>query len=74
MYKVLKIDDIFFFFSLDITAVCLLEGFSNQNNMMLAESILKTFGQELAKKHIKVHFMNFTSHRFFISTFYLKYS
>eukprot|EP00111_Clytia_hemisphaerica_P011292 TCONS_00033062-protein len=37
----------------DITAVCLLEGFSNQNNMILADRILKTFGKELAEAHFK---------------------
>lgn len=35
----------------DITAVCLLEGFSNQNNMLLADRVMKTFGKELAEKY-----------------------
>lgn len=38
----------------DVTAVCLLEGFQNQGNMMLADRILKSFGKELAEKHFKV--------------------
>lgn len=43
-----------YFSSLDVTAVCLLEGFQNQQCMILADRILKAIGKELAEKHFKV--------------------
>ena len=42
------------FSPLDVTAVCLLEGFQNQQCMILADRILKAIGKELAEKHFKV--------------------
>lgn len=37
----------------DVTAVCLLEGFQNQQCMLLADRILKSIGKELAAKHFE---------------------
>lgn len=37
----------------DVTAVCLLEGFQNQQCMILADRILKAIGKELAENHFK---------------------
>ncbi|XP_065055601.1 mitochondrial import receptor subunit TOM70-like [Rhopilema esculentum] len=37
----------------DVTAVCLLEGFQNQEFMIMADRILKEVGKELAAKYIK---------------------
>ena len=41
-------------FPSDVTAVCLLEGFQNQEFMIMADRILKEVGKELAAKYIKV--------------------
>jgi len=38
----------------DVTAVCLLEGFQNQQCMILADRILKSFGKQLAEEYIKI--------------------
>jgi len=37
----------------DITAVCLLDGFQNQNSLVLADRILKAIGKEKAEKYFK---------------------
>lgn len=37
----------------DVTAVCLLEGFQNQQCMILADRILKSIGRELAAEYFK---------------------
>jgi len=37
----------------DVTAVCLLEGFQNQQCMILADRILKAIGKELAAEHFQ---------------------
>ena len=39
---------------LDVTSVCLIEGFQNQNFMMMADRILKEVGKDLAAERIKV--------------------
>lgn len=39
---------------LDVTAVCILEGFQNQNSMLLADKVLKLLGKEKAKDKYKV--------------------
>lgn len=38
----------------DVTAVCLLDGFQNQQCMILADRILKTIGKDLAAEHFQV--------------------
>lgn len=42
------------FFALDLTAVCLLEGFNNPDWMVHADRVLKSIGKEKASKHFKV--------------------
>ncbi|TKC34499.1 hypothetical protein EI555_001009, partial [Monodon monoceros] len=47
----------------DVTAVCILEGFQNQQSMLLADKVLKLLGKEKAKekyKFIKSYFSSFT--------------
>lgn len=47
-----------FFFSLncpDVTAVCILEAFQNQQSMLLADKVLKQLGKEKAKDKYKVY-------------------
>lgn len=39
---------------LDVTAVCILEGFQNQQSMLLADKVLKLLGKEKAKEKYKV--------------------
>ena len=39
---------------LDVTSVCLIEGFQNQNFMLMADRILKEVGKDLAAERIKV--------------------
>lgn len=40
---------------LDVTAVCILEAFQNQQSMLLADKVLKQLGKEKAKEKYKVH-------------------
>lgn len=40
---------------LDVTAVCILEGFQNQQSMLLADKVLKLLGKEKAKEKYKVN-------------------
>ncbi|KAG7276296.1 hypothetical protein CRUP_015619, partial [Coryphaenoides rupestris] len=47
----------------DVTAVCILESFQNQQSMLLADKVLKSLGKEKAKdkyKFIKSYFSSFT--------------
>ncbi|EDK98167.1 translocase of outer mitochondrial membrane 70 homolog A (yeast) [Mus musculus] len=47
----------------DVTAVCILEGFQNEQSMLLADKVLKLLGKENAKekyKFIKSYFSSFT--------------
>lgn len=46
---------LFFPSSLDVTAVCILEGFQNQQSMLLADKVLKLLGKEKAKEKYKVN-------------------
>lgn len=46
---------LFFSSSLDVTAVCILEGFQNQQSMLLADKVLKLLGKEKAKEKYKVN-------------------
>lgn len=39
---------------LDVTAVCILEAFQNQQSMLLADKVLKQLGKEKAKEKYKV--------------------
>lgn len=39
---------------LDVTAVCILEAFQNQQSMLLADKVLKQLGKEKAKDKYKV--------------------
>lgn len=39
---------------LDVTAVCILEAFQNQQSMLLADKVLKLLGKEKAKEKYKV--------------------
>ena len=39
----------------DVTAVCILEGFQNQQSMLLADKVLKLLGKEKAKEKYKVN-------------------
>lgn len=39
----------------DVTAVCILEGFQNQQSMLLADKVLKQLGKEKAKDKYKVN-------------------
>lgn len=45
---------LFFPSFLDVTAVCILEGFQNQQSMLLADKVLKLLGKEKAKEKYKV--------------------
>lgn len=38
----------------DVTAVCILEAFQNQQSMLLADKVLKLLGKEKAKEKYKV--------------------
>ena len=38
----------------DVTAVCILESFQNQQSMLLADKVLKSLGKEKAKDKYKV--------------------
>lgn len=38
----------------DVTAVCILEAFQNQQSMLLADKVLKQLGKEKAKNKYKV--------------------
>lgn len=38
----------------DVTAVCILEAFQNQQSMLLADKVLKQLGKEKAKDKYKV--------------------
>ena len=38
----------------DVTAVCILEAFQNQQSMLLADKVLKQLGKEKAKEKYKV--------------------
>lgn len=38
----------------DVTAVCILEGFQNEQSMLLADKVLKLLGKENAKEKYKV--------------------
>lgn len=40
----------------DVTAVCILETFQNQQSMLLADKVLKQLGKEKAKEKYKVFF------------------
>lgn len=40
---------------LDVTAVCILEAFQNQQSMLLADKVLKQLGKEKAKEKYKVN-------------------
>lgn len=42
------------FVTLDVTAVCILEAFQNQQSMLLADKVLKQLGKEKAKDKYKV--------------------
>lgn len=42
-------------FHIDVTAVCILEAFQNQQSMLLADKVLKQLGKEKAKDKYKVH-------------------
>lgn len=46
---------LFFASFLDVTAVCILEGFQNQQSMLLADKVLKLLGKEKAKEKYKVN-------------------
>lgn len=46
---------IFFASFPDVTAVCILEGFQNQQSMLLADKVLKLLGKEKAKEKYKVN-------------------
>lgn len=41
-------------FFVDVTAVCILEAFQNQQSMLLADKVLKQLGKEKAKDKYKV--------------------
>ena len=45
----------------DVTAVCILEAFQNQQSMLLADKVLKHLGKEKAKDKYKV-FIHFQKH------------
>lgn len=45
---------VFVLFFPDVTAVCILEGFQNQQSMLLADKVLKLLGKEKAKEKYKV--------------------
>lgn len=45
-----------FLFCPDVTAVCILEAFQNQQSMLLADKVLKQLGKEKAKEKYKVRF------------------
>ena len=44
----------------DLTAVCMIEGFNNPNWMMQADRVLKEIGKEKAEEYYKVHCVNIT--------------
>lgn len=44
-----------YIFYVDVTAVCILEAFQNQQSMLLADKVLKQLGKEKAKEKYKVH-------------------
>lgn len=46
---------VFYFCCVDVTAVCILEGFQNQQSMLLADKVLKQLGKEKAKDKYKVN-------------------
>lgn len=46
---------------LDVTAVCILEGFQNQQSMLLADKVLKLLGKEKAKEKYKVNYSELVS-------------
>lgn len=43
-----------FLLFVDVTAVCILEVFQNQQSMLLADKVLKQLGKEKAKEKYKV--------------------
>lgn len=43
-----------FLYPPDVTAVCILEAFQNQQSMLLADKVLKQLGKEKAKEKYKV--------------------
>lgn len=50
-----------YFCWVDVTAVCILEGFQNQQSMLLADKVLKQLGKEKAKDKYKVNAHNVLS-------------
>lgn len=50
----LTLPDCCFICFVDITAVCILEAFQNQQSMLLADKVLKQLGKEKAKEKYKV--------------------
>lgn len=46
---------------LDVTSVCLIEGFQNQTFMLMADRILKEVGRDLAAERIKVFCFTYIS-------------
>lgn len=53
----------------DVTAVCILEAFQNQQSMLLADKVLKQLGKEKAKEKYKV-FVHFKRHFFCFMSLY----
>lgn len=51
---ILLIFVVVFVFLSDVTAVCILEAFQNQQSMLLADKVLKQLGKEKAKDKYKV--------------------
>ena len=43
-----------FFFIVDVTAVCILESFENQQSLLMADRVLKELGKTKAKDAYKV--------------------
>ncbi|XP_077985537.1 mitochondrial import receptor subunit TOM70-like [Glandiceps talaboti] len=53
----------------DVTATCILEGFQNQNSMLLADKVLKEMGKEKADKKYKARVPSMPSKQFIKSYF-----
>ncbi|XP_070551403.1 mitochondrial import receptor subunit TOM70-like [Ptychodera flava] len=53
----------------DVTATCILEGFQNQNSMLLADKVLKDMGKEKAKKKYETRVPTMPSKQFIKSYF-----
>ncbi|XP_006823305.1 mitochondrial import receptor subunit TOM70-like [Saccoglossus kowalevskii] len=53
----------------DVTATCILEGFQNQNSMLLADKVLKDMGKEKAKKKYSTRTPSMPSKQFIKSYF-----